>query len=158
MRCIGTTTPPPIFLGCGTLLLIDPVAASFSRRPITAVNVLRSSSVAMPAVSFDMSCAFMARSVSRSASRVPVRMNESPRGNGSGGGSIARWPGCGDAGIADKGVADADAATRVAPMLKRLLMTPFLAVGCAGGEDGGEGGRGEGGRGELGGDGGGELK
>ena len=94
---------------------------------------------------------------SRAASRVPVRINESPRGNGSGGGSIARSSGCGDAGIADKGVADADAATRVAPMLKILLMTPFLGVGSAGGEDGGEGGRGEGGRGESGGDGGGEL-
>jgi hypothetical protein len=42
-------------------------------------------------------------------------------------------------------------------MLKILLMTPFLGVGSAGGEDGGEGGRGEGGRGESGGDGGGEL-
>ena len=42
-------------------------------------------------------------------------------------------------------------------MLKRLLMTPFLGVGSAGGEDGGEGGRGEGGRGESVGDGGGEL-
>ena len=81
-----------------------------------------------------------------------MRINESPRGNGSGGGSIARSSGC-----ADKGVADADAATRVAPMLKILLMTPFLGVGSAGGEDGGEGGRGEGGRGESVGDGGGEL-
>jgi hypothetical protein len=52
---------------CGTLLLIDPFDASFSRRPITAVNVLMSSSVAVPAVSFDTSCAFMARSVTRSA-------------------------------------------------------------------------------------------
>ena len=86
-----------------------------------------------------------------------MRINESPRGNGSGGGSIARSSGCGDAGIAEKGVADADAATRVAPMLKILLTTPFLGVGTAGGEDGGEGGRGEGGRGESGGDGGGEL-
>ena len=52
---------------CGTLLLIDPFDASFSRRPITAVNVSMSSSVAVPAVSFDTSCAFMARSVTRSA-------------------------------------------------------------------------------------------
>jgi hypothetical protein len=52
---------------CGTLLLIDPFDASFSMRPITAVNVLMSSSVAVPAVSFDTSCAFMTRSVSRSA-------------------------------------------------------------------------------------------
>jgi hypothetical protein len=52
---------------CGTLLLIDPFDASFSMRPITAVNVLMSSSVAVPAVSFDTSCAFMARSVTRSA-------------------------------------------------------------------------------------------
>jgi hypothetical protein len=90
-----------------------------------------------------------------------VRINES-RGNGSEGGSKVYGGGGSkvyerSSGIADTGVADADAATRVAPMLKRLLMTPFLGVGCAGGEDGGEGGRGEGGRGESGGDGGGEL-
>jgi hypothetical protein len=66
----------------GTLLLIDlfstTFADSFSRRPITAFNVLMSSSVAVPAFSFDTSCAFMARSVSRSAMGAQMTSALSP--------------------------------------------------------------------------------